>query len=150
MNRVIQTVTLGADPEIKSCGNDSILASFSGAVRKRYVKEGEPDADWFKYVAFGKTAEFIQKYLKKGSKIFIEGEIHNNNYTDKNGNKVYGTQISVNNIEFSGSKADGNVGGDSAPTQSNPAPAVAQSTEQPTAKPDPAPATASYDAYDDF
>ena len=149
MNKVIQVVTLGADPEIKSYGNDNTLASFSGAVRKRFVKDGEPDADWFKYVAFGKTAEFIQKYFKKGSKALIEGEIHNNNYTDQNGNKVYGTQITINNVEFYGSKTDGNVGGgNSAPAQSNPAPAAPANNTP--AQANTAPATSSYDAYDDF
>ena len=102
MNKVIQVVTLGADPEIKTYGDDGkSLATFSGAVAKRFVKDGEDNVDWFKYCAFGATADFIGKYFKKGSKMLIEGEIHNNNYT-KDGVKHYGVQITVNNVEFYG------------------------------------------------
>lgn len=147
MNQTTQTVTFGGDPEIRTYGTDNKkMATFSGAVARRFHKEGEPETDWFKYVAFGKTADFIEKYFKKGSKALIVGTFQNNNYTKEDGTKVYSFQMLIDNIEFFGKKSDGNVSG------GDPAPATAQSqpTEQPTAKPDPAPATASYDAYDDF
>lgn len=108
MNKVIQVVTLGADPEVKTYGDGKTLVNFSGAVQKRYVKEGEDTADWFKYTAFGPTADFIAKYFQKGSKMLVEGEIHNNNY-EKDGVMHYSVQITVNNVEFYGKKADGDV-----------------------------------------
>lgn len=142
MNKVIQVVTLGGDPEIKTYGDGKSLATFSGAVAKRFTREGEDNVDWFNYCAFGATADFIEKYFKKGSKMLIEGEIHNNNYT-KDGVKHYAVQITVNNVEFYGKKSDGNVTGDNNSTST---PAAAQ----PAAQANSAPATASYDAYDDF
>lgn len=108
MNKVIQVVTLGADPEIREYGDGKKLVNFSGAVQKRFVREGEDSADWFKYTAFGPTADFIAKYFTKGSKMLIEGEIHNNNY-EKDGVQHYSVQITVNNVEFYGKKADGEV-----------------------------------------
>ena len=108
MNKVIQVVTLGADPEIREYGDGKTLVNFSGAVQKRYVRDGEDSADWFKYTAFGPTADFIAKYFQKGSKMLVEGEIHNNNY-EKDGVMHYGVQITVNNVEFYGKKADGDV-----------------------------------------
>jgi len=103
MNKVIQTVTLGKDPELKQYGDGKQMVTFSGAVQKRYVKEGEESADWFNYVAFGKTAEFISKYFKKGSKMLITGEVNNNNY-EKDGVKHYGVKINIDTVEFFGSK----------------------------------------------
>lgn len=142
MNKLIQVVTLGVDPEIKPFGDGKSLAKFSGAVAKRYVKEGEDNVDWFQYVAFGATADFIGKYFKKGSKMLIEGEPHNNNY-EKDGVKHYGVQITINNVEFYGKKSDGDVPNGNTSNNSAPAPAPAAQTNT-------APATSSYDAYDDF
>lgn len=142
MNKVIQVVTLGADPEVKEYGDGKSLAKFSGAVAKRYTKEGEDSVDWFNYVAFGATADFIGKYFKKGSKMLVEGEIHNNNYTKDDGTKVYGVQITVNVAEFYGKKSDGNVpNGNSATSKPD---------SNSSAKAESAPATSSYESYDDF
>ena len=107
MNKIIQTLTLVADPEISTYGEDKSRATFRGAVAKRFKKEGEPD-DFFQYVAFGATADFIGKYFKKGQKMLIEGEIHNNNF-EKDGVKHFNVQILVNNVEFFGKKEDGGV-----------------------------------------
>lgn len=152
MNRTTQTVTFGGDPEVKTYGDGKKMVSFSGAVARRFHKEGETDTDWFKYVAFGATAEFIAKYFKKGSKALIEGSFQNNNYTKDDGTKVYGFQMVIDNVEFFGKKSDGNVpgGGDAAPASDEPAASNPAPAEQPAAKPNPAPATESYDAYDDF
>ena len=153
MNKTTQTVTFGGDPEVKTYGDGKTMVTFSGAVARRFHKEGETDTDWFKYVAFGKTAEFISQYFKKGSKALIEGSFQNNNYTKDDGTKVYGFQMVIDSVEFFGKKGDGNVSGGSGngdapaaqPTTTASAPA-----EQSAAKPNPAPATESYDAYDDF
>ena len=152
MNNLVQSVTLCTDPEIKTYGDGKSLVSFNGAVNKRYKKEGEANADFFKYVAFDKTADFIAKYFKKGSKMLIRGEVNNNNYTDKDGKKVYGTQIHIDTVEFSGTKADGNIssGEASAPAEQPVAKPTEQLAEQSAAKSDSTPATASYDEYDDF
>ena len=105
MNKVIMSGNLGSDPEIRYSQAGKAVASLSLAVRKRFVKEGESDTDWFKCTAFSKTAEFCEKYLHKGSKVIICGEIHNDNY-EKDGVKHYGDKITIDNIEFGDSKKD--------------------------------------------
>jgi single-strand DNA-binding protein len=77
------------------------VASFNFAVNRRFDRE---NSDFFKCVAFGKTAETIEKLVKKGTKLLLEGEIRNNNYTDKNGVKRYEMQVIVNSFEFCESK----------------------------------------------
>ena len=155
MNQVIQVITLGADPEIRQSANGKTMAKFSGAVPKRYTREGEDNVNWFQYVAFGATADFIEKYFFKGSKMLIVGEVNNNNYTKEDGTKVYGVQILVNSVEFYGKKSDSNVPNNSTPTDTAPAepqkstPAAA-APDSPAAPANSEPATASYDAYDDF
>lgn len=140
MNKVIQTVTLCADPDVATYGEGKTRVSFNGAVNKRFKREGEPDADFFKYVAFGKTAEFISKYFVKGSKILVTGEINNNNY-EKDGVKHYGVQIMIDSVEFFGKKIDSNNSGSnsSATSSSNSKPAATDTSGY-----------ASYDEYDDF
>jgi len=146
MNQLIQVVTLGGDPELKTYGNEGkSVVSFSGAVPRRYAKNDEEKTNWFNYVAFGATADFIAKYFKKGSKMLMIGEVNNNNYTKEDGTKVYGTQILINSVEFFGKKSDGDVSSnDNVPTASN-----NSATSEPS-KAESAPATQSYDAYDDF
>lgn len=141
MNKIIQTVTLCADPEVKTYGEGKSLVNFNGAVNKRFAKEGEPTADFFRYVAFGKTAEFIGKYFKKGSKMLVTGELNNNNY-EKDGVKHYQDQIVIDTVEFFGKKADGeNNGSEKSETKSEPAKNESKSDSS---------GFASYDAYDDF
>lgn len=105
MNKVIFLARLGKDPEIRYAqASGNAIASFSIAVNRRFKRDNEPDADWFNCVAFGKTAEFCEKYLHKGSKVLIEGEVQNDNY-EKDGVKHYGTKIVINQIEFAESKS---------------------------------------------
>ena len=112
MNKLIITARPTKDPEIRySQGtNSTAVAKFDVAVNRKFKREGEADADFFSCVAFGKQAEAIEKYVRKGTKILIEGEVRNNNYTNRDGQKVYGTQIFVESFEFCESKqnADGN------------------------------------------
>lgn len=105
MNKTILSGRLCADPEVRVGTSGSAIASFSLAVDRRFKRDGDADADFFKCVCFGKTAEFVEHYFHKGNKILIEGEVRNNNYTDKDGKMVYGTQILVNAVEFGESKA---------------------------------------------
>lgn len=104
MNKVILMGRLTRDPEVRY-SNDLAVASFSIAVDRRFKREGQPEADFFNCTAFRKTAEFVEKYLHKGTKVVLDGEINNDNYTNKEGQKVYGTRIIVNQIEFAESKA---------------------------------------------
>lgn len=107
MNKIFLMGRLTREPEIRYGGQngDSAVARYSIAVDRRRKREGDPDADFFNLVSFGKQAEFVRDYLHKGTKIVIEGEARNNNYTNKNGEKVYGMDIVVSSVEFAESKA---------------------------------------------
>lgn len=111
MNKVILLGRLTRDPEVSYGGENHIAyARYGIAVNRRYHRDGEPAADFFNCVSFGKAAEFVEKYLRKGTKILLEGELRNNNYTNQAGETVYSIQIVTNNIEFAESKkaAQGN------------------------------------------
>jgi single-strand DNA-binding protein len=108
MNKVIMMGRLTRDPEVRYSSEGNAVSKFSLAVDRRYKREGQPDADFFNCVAFGKTAEFTEKYLKKGTKVVLDGELQNNNYTNKEGQRVYGMQIVVNSLEFAESKSSSN------------------------------------------
>ena len=106
MNKVIMMGRLCADPEVRYGGaNNTAVANFRIAVDRRFKRDGEPDADFFLITALGKQGEFAEKYLRKGTKILMEGEIRNNNYTNKDGNMVYQNQIIATSIEFAESKS---------------------------------------------
>lgn len=105
MNKVIMMGRLTKDPEVRY-SNDKAVARFSLAVDRRFKRDGEPTADFFNVTAFGKLGEFVEKYLKKGTKILMEGEVQNDNYTNRDGQKVYGTRIIANSIEFAESKGE--------------------------------------------
>ena len=108
MNKAILMGRLTRDPEIRySQGDNSMaIARFSLAVDRRYKKQGdETTADFFNCTAFGKQAEFVEKYLKQGTKVVVTGRIQNDNYTNKDGQKVYSVQIIVEEMEFAESKA---------------------------------------------
>ena len=107
MNTVILMGRLTRDPEVRySAGeNSTALARFSIAVDRRFRRDGQQETDFFDCSAFGRQAEFIEKYLRKGTKIVLQGRLENNNYTNRDGQKVYGTRIVAENIEFAESKA---------------------------------------------
>lgn len=106
MNKVILMGRLTRDPELRYGGNDNslVIARFSLAVDRKYKSEGNDSADFFNCTAFGKLAEFTDKYLQKGVKILGTGHIQNNNYTNRNEEKIYGVQIILEEIEFAESK----------------------------------------------
>lgn len=104
MNLVILMGRLTRDPEVSSSASGTTFARYSIAVDRKFKKEGEADADFFNCTSFGKQAEFVEKYLKKGTKIVVSGEIQNNNYTNKDGQKVYDVRIMVHDVEFAESK----------------------------------------------
>ena len=107
MNKVIEMGRLTRDPEVSSSTSGTTFARFSIAVDRKFKKEGEPDADFFNCSAFGKNAEFIEKYMKKGTKVCLSGRLQNNNYTNKDGQKVYDVRIMVEEIDFAESKNSG-------------------------------------------
>ena len=111
MNKVIMMGRLTRDPEVRySSGENSMaIAKFSIAVdrrNRRQQTDDQPTADFFNCTAFGKQGEFVEKYLKKGTKILLTGRVQNDNYTNKNGEKIYSVQIIVEEIEFAESKKD--------------------------------------------
>lgn len=110
MNKVILMGRLTRDPEVRMSG-DTAVARFSLAVDRRFKKDGEQTADFINCVAFGKTGEFIEKYGRKGTKFVVEGCIQTGSYTNKDGQKVYTTDVVVEQVEFAESKssADGNT-----------------------------------------
>ena len=111
MNKVILMGRLTRDPEISSSTSGTTFARFSIAVDRRFKREGEPDADFFNCTSFGKQAEFVEKYLHKGTKVVAVGRLQNNNYTNKEGQKVYDVRIMVEEIEFAESKNASGQGG---------------------------------------
>ena len=104
MNKVIMMGRLTRDPEVSSSANGTTFARYSIAVDRKFKKEGEPDADFFNCTSFGKQAEFVEKYLKKGTKVVVTGRLQNNNYTNKDGQKVYDVRIMCEEVEFAESK----------------------------------------------
>ena len=104
MNKIILMGRLTRDPEVRQAG-DKLVARYSLAVDRRFKKDGDPDADFFNCTAFGKSAEFAEKYLRQGTKILLTGRIQSDNYTNKDGQKVYSWQVIVEEQEFAESKS---------------------------------------------
>lgn len=104
-NKVIIAGRLGKDPEVRQIGETKVV-SFSVATSERFTKNGEQQehTDWHNVEAWGKTADFVEKYFKKGSLILIDGKIKYDSYTDKDGNNRISTKIRANTVDFVGSK----------------------------------------------
>ena len=103
MNKVILIGRLTKDVETRYSG-EMAIARYTLAVDRKFKKEGEKTADFISCVAFGKSGEFAEKYLKKGMKIAVTGRIQTGSYDDKDGKKVYTTDIVVEEHEFCESK----------------------------------------------
>ena len=122
MNKVILMGRLTRDPEVRYTQGDNAMAiaRYSLAVDRRFKRDGEPDADFINCVAFGKAGEFAEKYLKKGTKIAVVGRIQTGSYTNKEGQKVYTTDVVVEEQEFAESKNSGSSDNNqSAPANKN-------------------------------
>lgn len=106
MNKVILMGRLTRDPEIRvSVATNVTTAKFTLAVDRKYKKEGEQQtADFINCTAFGKTAESIERYLHQGTKIAVVGRIQTGSYTNKDGQKVYTTDVVIEECEFAESK----------------------------------------------
>ena len=117
MNSVQLIGRLTRDPEIRYTDGGASIARFGLAVDRRFKQENGADADFINIVAFGKTAEFIEKYFHKGMKIALNGRIQTGSYTDKDGKKVYTTDIVAENVEFCESKGTSSNNDAQAPSQ---------------------------------
>lgn len=106
VNTVILIGRLTRDPEVRySQGNESMaIARYTLAVDRSYRREGENNTDFIGCVAFGRNAEFVEKYLRKGTKIAITGRIQTGSYVNREGQKVYTTDVVINTQEFAGSR----------------------------------------------
>ena len=108
MNKVVLVGRIVRDPEVRySQGeNPTAVARYTIAVDRRFKRDGEPTADFINCVTFGKSAEFVEKYFRKGLRISISGRITTNSYTNKDGIKVYTTEVTVEEQEFAESKSE--------------------------------------------
>lgn len=108
MNKSIMMGRLVRDPEIRYSENrngELAIASFRLAVDRKYARaDDDVQADFFSCTAFGKLAEFTEKYLFQGIKVVVQGRMQNNNYTNRDGDKVYGVCLMVDDIDFAESK----------------------------------------------
>lgn len=119
MNKVVLMGRLTRDPNVRYSQNEkqTAVARMTIAVDRRFKREGEPDADFISCVAFGRQAEFAEKYLRKGVKVVVTGRISTGRYTDRDGKTVFTTDVVLEDIEFAESKtvSDRTSGSFSAP-----------------------------------
>ena len=128
MNKVILMGRLTRDPDVRySQGeNTTAVARYTLAVDRRFRRDGDATADFIGCVAFGRQAEFAEKYLRQGTKIAITGRIQTGSYTNRDGQKVYTTDVVVEEQEFASEHAGGfQPQNNSNPFQSAPAPSAA-------------------------
>lgn len=104
MNKVELVGRLTKDPVVNMGNNGTSIARITVACDRRFKSEGQPTADFIGCVAFGKAAEFLEKYFKKGMRIGLTGRIQTGSYKDKDGNTVYTTDVIIEDTEFVESK----------------------------------------------
>lgn len=104
MNSVQLVGRFTRDPEVKYSAGGTSIARFSLAVDRRFKSENGPTVDFPNCVAFGKTAEFIEKYFRQGMRIGLQGRIQTGSYTNQDGTKIYTTDVVVESCEFVESK----------------------------------------------
>ena len=107
MNKVILMGRLTRDPEVRYSQGEqaTAIARYTLAVDRRFKRDGDQTADFIGCVAFGKLGEFAEKYLRKGTKVVVTGRIQTGSYTNKDGQKVYTTDVVVEEQDFAESKA---------------------------------------------
>lgn len=105
-NKVFLTGRLTKDPEVYHSTNNSgsTTAKYTLAVDRKYKQDNQPSADFIRCVTFAKGAEFAEKYLRRGTKIIVSGRIQTGSYTNRDGQKVYTTDVVVEEHEFAESK----------------------------------------------
>ena len=105
MNLCIHIGRLSRDLEVRYGQSGNAMASFTLAVDRKFKREGQATADFLNFKAFGKTAEFLEKYCHKGTKLVVQSQLQNDNFTNKEGVKVYRDTLIVDSVEFAESKA---------------------------------------------
>lgn len=122
MNKVMLVGRLVRDPEVRySQGERAMaIARYTLAVDRKFKRDNESTADFIPCIAFGKLGEFAEKYLKQGTKLIVTGRIQTGSYTNKDGNKVYTTDVVVEEQEFAESKKTQQEEGNSNNSQSSP------------------------------
>lgn len=147
LNKVLLIGNVGKDPEVRHLESGAVTASFSLATSERYKdRNGEVKdiTEWHNIVCWRGLAEIVEKYVKKGTQLYIEGKIRTRSYQDRDGNTRYITEINADDIRFVGRKSDGesnysggsgysNGGGYSSPAAAAPAPAVQTPVQKPQA-----------------
>ena len=112
VNKVILVGTLGSDPETKTFPNGGSLTQFSIATSESWTDkntgERKEHTEWHRITASNRLGEIAQQYLKKGSKVYIEGKLKTRQWTDQNGQERYTTEISANELQMLDSKGDSN------------------------------------------
>ena len=110
MTKVILMGRLTRDPEVRyTTNNNTLVCTFSLAVNRRFKQEGQPDADFINVVAWAKTGEFCSKYFTKGQQVAVCGHLQTRSYDDKDGKKVYVTEVVAEDTYFADSKRDPNA-----------------------------------------
>lgn len=115
MNTVNLVGRLTRDPDIRYTDKGSSIARFSLAVDRRFKTQDGQDADFIGCISFGKTAEFIEKYFRKGQRMGAVGRIQTGSYTNNEGQKIYTTDVVVENVEFVESKGSEGAQADTRP-----------------------------------
>ena len=112
MNKLCLLGRLTKDVELRYSQSGATFCSFTMAVARQFKKDGQPDCDFITCKSFGKTAEFMAKYLSKGRQIAVEGRIQTGSYDNKEGQKVYTTDVMVDSVYFADSKKESDNKGD--------------------------------------
>ena len=125
MNKVFLTGNLTRDPEVKYTPSGKAMSRMGIAVSRRFknAETGQSDVDFFNLTAWEKTAEFCGRYLRKGSRVLVEGSLRTYSYTGQDGTKRSGVEIWIDNIEFAGAKRDGGDSGERYATKPSTPPA---------------------------
>lgn len=135
MNKVILMGRLTRDPEVRySAGENALaIARYTLAVDRRFKKDGDSTADFIPCVVFGRSAEFAEKYFRQGMRVTISGRIQTGSYTNNEGNRVYTTEVVVEEQEFAESKSASQANAAAYQQYSAPTPAPAQAAPRPAA-----------------
>ena len=125
MNKVILMGRLTRDPEVRYSQGESAtaVARYSLAVDRRFKRDGEPSADFFNCVAFGRQAEFAERYLRQGTKMVVSGRLQTGSYTNRDGVKINTVDIVIEEQDFAESKAASSTSAPVNNYQASPAPA---------------------------
>lgn len=118
MNKAVLVGRLTKDPELRYTQSGRAVATFMLAVNRIYAREGEQSADFIPVSAWQKTAENVAKYLSKGSQVAVSGRIQTSSYDNKEGQRVYKTEIVADQVTFIGSKGGGSSSRDDSFTDS--------------------------------